>query len=490
MTMTLRFNNTYAALPETFYSKQNPAPAPNPQMICANHELAAELGIDPDFLTSEAGLAMCSGRAMPNGAQPIAMAYAGHQFGGWSPQLGDGRALLIGEITSPAGERFDIQLKGSGRTRFSRQGDGKAALGPVLREYIVSEAMAALGVPTTRALAAVTTGERVQRERGLPGAIITRVARSHVRIGTFQYFAAREDVASLRTLTDYVIARHYPEAAAAPNPALAMFQAIAARQARLVASWMKYGFIHGVMNTDNMQVAGETIDYGPCAFMDDFDPLKTFSSIDFHGRYAWGRQPSIAQWNLARLGEALLPLWNEPEDAAISRIQDALSEYAGAFNTAFVSAFAQKLGLLPDWEPCQTFIQATLKTMHENRTDFTLFFSRLARLQESGGRDRFHALFASPEAAASWLEEWERACKDCDMDPDSRQSLMRSANPIYIARNHQVEYAIAAALNGDYTPMLKLHGILRHPFKEQPDASAYERPPQPDEAVLQTFCGT
>ena len=457
-------------------------PAPNPAWIIANATLAAEIGIDPAYLTSDAGLAMVSGRSMPKGADPLAMVYAGHQFGGWSPQLGDGRALLLGEVSG-----FDIQLKGSGRTPYSRGGDGKSAIGPVIREYIVSEAMHALGVPTTRALAAVTTGEAVIREKRLPGAILTRVAKSHVRVGTFQYFYAQNDRNALQTLADYVIQRHYPEAQKAENPIQALYVGIIAGQARLIALWLKFGFIHGVMNTDNCQVAGETIDYGPCAFMDDFDPGKVFSSIDQQGRYAWGRQPHLAHWNLSRLGEALMPLWGEDDKTAIAEIQSALDGFGAAFNTHFQDAFAQKLGL---GKPNAPFLETTFQTMTAQKTDFTLFFSHLRRLGQNGQRNNFIELFTDAKAAETWLKLWQKAKDESVTTAADSQAGMDAANPIYIPRNHRVEEAIQAGTTGDYTPMRRLIDILQTPCDPQKGAEEYEYPPKPSEIVQQTFCGT
>ncbi|MGE3246727.1 MAG: YdiU family protein [Beijerinckiaceae bacterium] len=486
----IRFDNSYAALPDIFHVRTDPARSPAPAFIAVNDSLARELGIDPAFLHSEAGLAMLSGNAMPPGAEPVAMAYAGHQFGGFSPQLGDGRALLIGEVVSPAGERFDIQLKGSGRTVFSRNGDGKAAVGPVMREYIVSEAMAALGVPTSRALAAVTTGERVQRERGFPGGIVARVARSHVRVGTFQFFAARRDTQALQTLADYVIGRHYPKVRNAENPVRALFEAVCVRQANLIALWLKFGFIHGVMNTDNVQIAGETIDFGPCAFMDEFDPLKVFSSIDYQGRYAWARQPAIGRWNMARLAEALLPIWGKDEPEAVEEAKQSLDLFSTTFDAAFNAAFAQKLGLPGDWDGIGPFVQSTFDTMHANKADFTLFFSHLRRREKPGHSARFAALFASPVAAAEWLDGWEQARVRSGFGADLAQERMDAANPIFIPRNHRVEEAIAAGETGDFAPMRRLNEVLQRPFDEQPGAEEFEAAPTPEERVLQTFCGT
>lgn len=486
----IEFNNSYAALPETFYTKLDADPSPDPTLIKVNEKLAADLGIDADFLTSDAALAMFSGRAMPKGAEPLAMVYAGHQFGGWSPRLGDGRALLLGEVVDADGTRFDIHLKGSGRTPYSRGGDGKAAIGPVIREYVVSEAMNALGVPTTRALAAVTTGENIFREGPLPGAIFTRVAQSHIRVGTFQYFYAQNDHAALKTLADYVIDRHYPAARQANNPIQALYAGIIARQAKLIALWLKFGFIHGVMNTDNMQVAGETIDYGPCAFMDDFDPNKVFSSIDQQGRYAWGRQPHLAHWNLMRLGETLLSLWGGDEKVALEQLQSTLDAFGTAFNTQFQDVFSQKLGLPADGAQNASFIETTFQTMKAQDTDFTLFFSHLRRLNSKDHHDRFTVLFKDKTAADDWLALWHQTRTESGIAAEESQTRMDKANPIYIPRNHRVEEAIQASQSGDYDPLHNLHSVLQNPFQEQEGAELYESAPKPEEVVQQTFCGT
>ncbi len=478
----ITFNNSYAALPDQFYSRQQADPAPDPKLITANSGLATELGIDPEFLNSDAGLAMFSGHQPPQGADPLAMVYAGHQFGGWSARLGDGRALLLGEVSG-----YDIQLKGSGRTPYSRGGDGKSAVGPVIREYIVSEAMHVLGVPTTRALAAVTTGENVIRETRLPGAILTRVASSHIRVGTFQFFYANNDKKALQTLADYAIQRHYPDAQKAENPIQAFYTAIIERHAKLIALWMKFGFIHGVMNTDNCQIAGETIDYGPCAFMDDFNPMKVFSSIDQKGRYAWGRQAQMAHWNLMRLGEALSPIWGADEDASVKEIQSALDGFGTSFNSHFQTALSQKLGLPA---PNAAILETTFQTMAEEEVDFTLFFSRLRRLDQDGGRAKFLSLFKQPKAADAWLESWQTARDDSDITAKDSHALMCAANPIYIPRNHRVEEAIQAGQTGNYEPMHRLIAVLKNPFEQQSDSEEFEQAPQAEQIVQQTFCGT
>ncbi len=476
------FHNSYATLPEVFYTRQSAAPAPNPTWIATNTGLAAELGIDADFLTSDAGLTMVSGQGLPDGADPLAMVYAGHQFGGWSARLGDGRALLLGEVAG-----FDIQLKGSGRTPYSRGGDGKSAIGPVIREYILSEAMHALGVPTTRALAAITTGEPVYRETALPGAILTRVAKSHIRVGTFQYFYANNDRKALQALADYTIDRLYPEARRAENPVQALFAAVIKRQAKLIALWMKFGFIHGVMNTDNCHIAGQTIDYGPCAFMEGFNPMKVFSSIDAQGRYAWGRQPHMAHWNLARLAEALSPIWGADEKVASEQIHTTLDNFSIEFNQYFQIKFANKLGL-NSTNPI--LLEKTFQIMAEHKIDFTLFFSYLRRLEQSNMRDRFLALFNKKEAAESWLTQRQKARDESGISASESQALMDISNPIYIPRNHRIEQAIVAGTTGDYTPMHRLIEVLKNPYDLQETADEYEAAAKPEEAVQQTFCGT
>ncbi|MFC7336583.1 YdiU family protein [Haloferula chungangensis] len=461
--MPIPFQNSYAKLPDTFYIKVDPTPVRAPKIIALNTELAHQLGIDP----AELNVAVLSGNRIPAGAEPLAMAYSGHQFGGFSPQLGDGRAILLGEV---AGK--DIQLKGSGPTPFSRRGDGRSALGPVLREYLVSEAMAALGVPTTRALAAVLSGENVLREEIEPGGIFTRVASSHLRIGTVQYFAARRDRESLEALVDYTLARHYPES----KTALDLLENVITRQASLIAHWMSLGFIHGVMNTDNMSLSGETIDYGPCAFMDRFDPAKKFSFIDQQGRYAYHNQASIARWNLTRLAEALLPLIHENEDKAIEIAKESLMKFGPLFEEAYQQKFSAKLGLTDGCDP--SLIESLLTLMAEQQADFTLVFRHL-----SGPDERLFAEFRDPDPVKAWLSQW-RASGEIDIE------LMKRSNPVFIPRNHRVEEVIEAGKQGNFEPFHKLHAILQKPFTEQPQAAEFERSPEPDEIVCNTFCGT
>ncbi|MBV1796642.1 YdiU family protein [Siccirubricoccus sp. G192] len=485
------FDNTYARLPERFYARLDPTPVTTPRLVQVNAGLSHLLGLDPEELASPEGVEVLSGNRVPEGAAPIALAYAGHQFGQFVPQLGDGRAILLGEVVGRDGLRRDIQLKGSGKTPFSRRGDGRAALGPVLREYIVSEAMAALGISTTRALAAVTTGEAVRRETALPGAVLTRIAASHIRVGTFQYFAARGDAEAVRLLADYAIARHYPEAAVAANPYYALLEAVAARQAELVARWLLIGFIHGVMNTDNTSIAGETIDYGPCAFMDAFDPAVVFSSIDSFGRYAYGNQPHIAHWNLARLAETLLPLLAEDEEQALALAQEALAGFGPRFRAAWLGGLRRKIGLATEREGDAALTQDLLHVMAENGADFTLTFRRLCDAAGLDGDSTLRPLFRDPGAYDAWAVGWRQRLAEEPGDPEVRQAAMRAVNPAFIPRNHLVEAALRAAIEReDFGPFEELLAVLSQPFEDRPGFERYAMPPQPEERVLQTFCGT
>jgi serine/tyrosine/threonine adenylyltransferase len=485
--MRIAFDNTYARLPERFYARVNPAPVARPRLVKLNRPLARELGLDADALETPEGAAAFAGSVVPEGAEPIAQAYAGHQFGGFVPQLGDGRAVLLGEVIDQAGVRRDIQLKGSGRTPFSRMGDGRAAIGPVLREYVVSEAMAAMGIPTTRALAAVTTGEPVYRETALPGAVVTRVASSHIRVGTFQYFAARQDTEAIRILADYVIARHYPEAHAAERPHLALFDAVIARQAELVAAWMGVGFIHGVMNTDNTSIAGETIDYGPCAFMDSYHPQTVFSSIDQMGRYAFANQPGIAQWNLARFAECLLPLLADEKDAAIEAAQGALAGFGPRFEAALNGGLGRKVGLAGMGAGDVDLVRDLLATMAENAADWTLTFRRLGDAAEGGGDEPVRSLFIDPTAFDAWAVRWRQRLTL----ESGAVARMRAANPAFIPRNHRVEAVILAAAEADdFAPFEELLEVVTRPYDAQPAKAHYAEPPAEHERVLQTFCGT
>lgn len=486
-----RFDNSFARLPERFFSRLDPTPVSAPRLLRLNRALAQRLGLDPAWLTSEQGVAALAGNSVPAGAEPLAAAYAGHQFGSFVPQLGDGRALLLGEVVDGEGARFDVQLKGSGPTPYSRRGDGRAALGPVLREYLVSEAMAALGVPTTRALAAVASGDHVWRDAPLPGAVLTRVASSHLRVGSFQFFAARGDEEALKLLADYAIARHYPEACEADNPYRAFLEAVALRQAKLVAQWLALGFIHGVMNTDNCAIAGETIDYGPCAFMDAYHPATVFSSIDEGGRYAYANQPAIAQWNLARLAECLLPLLADDEEMALAEAKAALAQFAPRFNRHYTDAFARKLGLTTAQEGDLALIQDLLKRMADNGADFTLAFRRLADAVEPSGGDEVRVLFADPSAFDAWAQAWRARLGVEKADPEERRARMLRANPAYIPRNHLVEEALDAAVRrDDLGPFETLLDLLAVPYEERAGFERYSLPPRPEEAVHRTFCGT
>jgi len=506
-----RFDNSYARLPARFYARVAPTPVKTPRLIRANAALARDLELDAGRLDTPEAVAVLAGNQLAQGSDPIAMAYAGHQFGGFVPQLGDGRAILLGEVVDRSGQRRDIQLKGSGPTPFSRRGDGRAALGPVLREYIVAEAMFALGIPTTRALAAVTTGEPVWRDRELPGAILTRVAASHIRVGTFQFFDALGDVDALRLLADHVIARHYPEAAEATNPYRALLDLVIARQAELVARWLCVGFIHGVMNTDNMAISGETIDYGPCAFMDFYNPAQVYSSIDSRGRYAFAKQPPIAQWNLARFAETLIPLLAGETSAAIGEAQEAIDAFRGRFEAAWGKGLNRKLGLVEQKPGDLDLAQDLLSRMAAGGADFTLTFRRLSNAQsnaetgtdqQASGHDALsheapgiephvRELFSDPAAFDAWAPRWWQRLSTDPQDAASRVASMRQANPAVIPRNHLVEEAISAAVaNGDFTPFETLVEVLSAPYDDQPVGSRYTRLPEPGEIVQQTFCGT
>jgi len=489
------FENTYARLPERFYARVDPTPVAAPHLIKVNVELALHLGLDPDALASSQGVEILAGNRVAEGSEPLAQAYAGHQFGHFVPQLGDGRANLLGEVMGRDGARYDIQLKGSGPTPFSRRGDGRAALGPVLREYIVSEAMAALGVPTTRALAAVTTGQQVVRETILPGAVFTRVAASHLRVGTFQYFAARGDKEGIRTLADYAIARHSPEAADANQPYRALLDGVIARQARLVAQWMLLGFIHGVMNTDNTSISGETIDFGPCAFMEAYDPDKVFSSIDLQGRYSYGNQPHAAHWNLTRLAEALLPVLEQEagnQEAALASAYEALAAFGPQFEAAHVAGLRRKLGLLTERDGDAVLTQDLLECMATNHADFTLTFRRLCDAAAGPeGDPGVRTLFADPNAYDSWAIRWRSRLAEESASAQSRAAAMRNASPAFIPRNHVVEAALNAAISHqDFQPFEELLDVVCRPYEDRPGLERYATPARPEECVSATFCGT
>ena len=484
----MQISRHYASLPERFSSALAPRPFRNPQLVALNEPLATRLGLDTHWLRQKDGLAFLSQGQRPDGAPPVAMAYAGHQFGHFVPSLGDGRAMLVGELTDRQGKVWDLHLKGSGPTPFSRRGDGHAALGPVLREYLVSEAMAALGIPTTRALAALTTGENVVRETLMPGGVIARVASTHVRVGTFQFFAARQDREGLTLLVDHVIERLYPELADSPNRALALLNAVVDRQARLIAQWMLVGFIHGVMNTDNMSIAGETIDFGPCAFLDSYDPGKVFSFIDQNGRYAYGQQPDMALWNLGRLAEALLPGIDADTDHAVSLATDTLSRFDSIFGETYLSGWRRKLGLFSEGRTDTTLISRLLTMMHRDEADFTLTFRHLNTVARTDDATGFLAQFKDREAATSWLQSWKERLDTEDQTADARFALMQASNPRIIPRNHRIEAAIKAALTGDYTLFYQLTAALARPFEDANDG--LDLPPASNEHVRNTFCGT
>jgi len=491
MTLQFPFEHTYAALPANFFARVAPTPVAAPRLIKLNRELAVQLGLDPDQLSTPEGAEILSGKRLPDGANPIAMAYAGHQFGHFVPQLGDGRAILLGEVIDRNGFRRDIQLKGSGPTPFSRRGDGRAALGPVLREYIVSEAMFRLGIPTTRSLAAVMSGEPVLREAMLPGAVLTRVASSHIRVGTFQFFAARGDTEAVRRLADHAIGRHYPDLAEAERPYHALLDAVIARQAELVARWLLVGFIHGVMNTDNTSISGETIDYGPCAFMDEYNPAQVFSSIDEMGRYAYGNQPRIAQWNLTRLAECLLPLLSDDKEKAIEQAQLALGNFADKFTDAYQTGLRAKIGLFTKADGDEALVQDLLDAMARNQADFTLTFRRLGDAALGADNDEsVRGLFIDPTIFDEWANRWRQRTALEPQTPTERRESMHRVNPAFIPRNHRIEAVIQAAMNDDYAPFEELLTVLSKPFEEQPSFSAYADPPEASQRVTQTFCGT
>ena len=476
-----RFDDTYARLPDALSAAATPAAVREPRVSILNHRLGHDLGLDLGALAPEAAAALFAGQDLPTGARPIAQAYAGHQFGGFTT-LGDGRAILLGEHRTPAGRLVDVQLKGAGRTRFSRGGDGRAALGPMLREYVISEAMAALGVPTTRSLAVVTTGEPVYRGAALRGAVLTRVAASHIRVGTFEY-AARRDEPTLRALADYAIARHDPELADAPEKYLQFFRAVADRQAALVARWQLVGFVHGVMNTDNVAVSGETIDYGPCAFMNAYDPATVFSSIDHAGRYAYGNQPNITQWNLARFAETLLPLLDADQEKAVAVAMEVLNAFPAVFEGYRLAGMRKKLGLQTAEADDAELIRALLDWMQAARADFTNTFRDLSEGPPID--DRYRA----PEFQ-TWYSRWQARLGRDGRPHAAARAAMRAVNPAVIPRNHRVEEALSAAEGHDDLSVLhRLLAALAAPYDARDEQAEYRVPP-PDDGTYRTFCGT
>ncbi|WP_332760089.1 protein adenylyltransferase SelO [Pseudarthrobacter sp.] len=457
--------------------------APDPQLLVLNEPLATELGFDPSWLRTPEGTRLLIGNQIPDGATPVAQAYAGHQFGGYSPLLGDGRALLLGEVTDIHGQLRDIHLKGSGRTPFARAGDGLAVVGPMLREYIVSEAMHAMAIPTTRSLAVVATGRPVRRETMLPGAVLTRVASSHLRVGSFQFARVNGEADLLSRLADHAISRHYPDAALADKPYLAFFEAVIAAQASLVAQWMLVGFVHGVMNTDNMAISGETIDYGPCAFMDAFNPGAVYSSIDADGRYAYANQPVIAEWNLTRLAEALLPLLHEDQDQAVALAVESLGGFRALYSVAWSAGMKSKLGLRPDThdDVASSLVDGVLALLQEGQVDYTSFFRGLGSAAR-GTPETTRSMFANPEAFDAWAARWLALAPDAD--------LMDRVNPVYIPRNHLVEEALDSAIAGDLDPFNRLVDVLADPYTQRPGLERYAGPAPEDFGSYRTFCGT
>lgn len=490
MTNRLALENTYARDLEGLFVPWKGAEVPAPRLIRFNKPLAEELNLGDAGLESEMGTAILCGAVTPEGATPLAMAYAGHQFGQFSPQLGDGRALLVGEVIDRNGKRRDLHLKGSGRTPFSRGGDGKAALGPVLREYLIGEAMHALGIPTTRALAAMTTGETIYRDRLVPGAVLTRIAASHIRVGTFQFFAARGEAEKVERLMEYTIARHYPDLVGVPDRALRLLERACKRQAQLVAKWMLVGFVHGVMNTDNMAISGETIDYGPCAFLDAYDPAMVFSSIDHGGRYAYGRQPAIAQWNLARFAETLIELINPNDsDAAIEVASAVITDFGARYREAWLAGKRAKLGLAEAQEGDLDLAEALLGLMAAQSVDYTQLFRALGDAA-SGNPEPARALFSEPAAFDRWLARWQARLAQEAVAPTERRDAMNAVNPVYIPRNHHVEAALEAAIAGDLAPFDRLLAVLQRPFAVQDGTEAYVLPAPTDFGPYRTFCGT
>ena len=478
-----QLESTYAELPQVLFSKLSPTPVRQPEVVIFNEKLADEIGLNLKGMSKEVRTDLFAGNFVPEGTEPFAQAYAGHQFGNFT-MLGDGRAIVLGEHQTPSGQRLDLQLKGSGRTPYSRGGDGRAALGPMLREYIISEAMHALGIPTTRSLAVVTTGEKVYRETELPGAILTRIASSHIRVGTFEFTSLQKDKKVTQALLDYLIDRHFPEIKEKENQPFALLEAVIHQQAELITHWMRVGFIHGVMNTDNMALSGETIDYGPCAFMDTFAPDTVFSSIDHKGRYAYANQPYIAQWNLARLAESLLPLMDGEKEETIAMAEDLLNSFEQIYKNKWLNMMGSKLGLSRVDNGDEKLITDLLEWMHQNSTDFTNTFRDLSKekLPEE-------ELYKSKNFT-NWRARWQDRIEKEELDWEASFALMKSVNPAVIPRNHKVEEALQAGEEGDITPFHNLISALDMPYEDGDHLLPYQAPPQPGEKVLQTFCGT
>ena len=478
-----QLESTYTKLPQVLFSKLSPTPVRQPGVVLFNEKLANEIGLNLSDMSKEVRADLFAGNFVPEGTEPFAQAYAGHQFGNFT-MLGDGRAIVLGEHLTPSGQRLDLQLKGSGRTSYSRGGDGRAALGPMLREYIISEAMHALGIPTTRSLAVVTTGEKVYRETELPGAILTRIAGSHIRVGTFEFTSLQEDKQVTQALLDYLIDRHFPEIKEKENQPFALLEAVIHQQAELITHWMRVGFIHGVMNTDNMALSGETIDYGPCAFMDTFAPDTVFSSIDHKGRYAYANQPYIAQWNLARLAESLLPLMDGKKEEIIASAEDLLNSFEQIYKSKWLSMMGSKLGFAETGQEDEKLITELLDWMHKNSADFTNTFLNLCKEEIPNG-----ALYAS-ESFQSWHDRWQNRLRKEEQGLETSFALMRSVNPAVIPRNHKVEEALQAGEEGNFKPFHDLLNAVEKPYVDGDHLLSYQAPPEPGEKVLQTFCGT
>ncbi len=487
--MNVTFDNTYARLPERFFSSVEPETSSNPETIVVNEELARRLGFDPQWLESREGAEFIVGNRILDESEPIALVYAGHQFGNWVPRLGDGRAVLLGEVLDEDGQRYDVQLKGSGRTPYSRQGDGRAPLGPVLREYLVAESMAALGIPTTRALAAASTGDPVLRQRSLPGAVLVRVAKSHIRVGTFEYFASREDSDAIELLIDYTLERHYPESK--DGGAVELLRGVADRQAKLIARWQLLGFIHGVMNTDNMLLSGETVDYGPCAYMNEYDPETVYSSIDRHGRYAYGNQPVIGQWNLARFAQALMVGigGDDEQEHFLEEAQQVIDEFPQKFRGYYCRGMAKKLGLEQYGDDDWPLIEDLLELMAESESDYTLTFRGLTELR--GDAEETTELFSLSEVFDDWIERWRKRLDTEKRSEEEQHLQMSRENPVFIPRNHLVAAALGDAVEqSDYGRFYELLEVLDKPFEYRSELERFARPPAPDERVEATFCGT
>ncbi|MDE2739300.1 MAG: YdiU family protein [Paracoccaceae bacterium] len=485
------FENSYSSLPERFYARLTPTKVSRPELIKINSELAAELGLDPSKLATEQAIEVFAGNRVPGKSKPIALAYAGHQFGGWVPSLGDGRAILLGELRNQSGHLYDLQLKGSGPTPFSRNGDGRAWLGPVIREYIVSEAMHNLGIPSTRTLSVVSTGERVFRERPYPGGILTRVARSHIRVGTFQYFYAREDHDALKLLADYLIDRNYPELKKSENPLLSLLVQVVEGQAKLISEWMAVGFIHGVMNTDNTSLSCETIDFGPCAFMDRFQSAKVFSSIDHNGRYAYANQPMIAHWNLAQFATTLIPILEDEKETAIKKVTDIINRFPQLYLDNWLSIFGKKLGMENPGNEDFEFITDFLNILEKAEADFTLTFRTLSTVPARNLQSYHFENFAvSPNLILEWIPIWLERLNREKASESERLLSMQKINPAYIPRNHQIEKAIVEGVEGNFDRFNTMVEMLKSPYTQQQGYEEFEKTPETNEVVTKTFCGT